>query len=131
MRGKCDFQAILNVDGVTDHQEQHYIGNEQETNRNPSTNGFAIQIPSTPYNVSSVSSNIDDRTLHELYLWPFVDAVRAGTGNIMASYNRVNNSFATQNSKLLNGILKMELGYQGWVVTDWLAQHGKFLICHY
>lgn len=41
----------------------------------------------------------------------------------MCSYNRLNNSYACQNSKLLNGILKDELGFQGYVVTDWEAQH--------
>lgn len=66
---------------------------------------------------------MDDKTLHELYLWPFQEAVRAGTGNIMCSYNRLNNSYACQNSKILNGILKEELGFQGFVVTDWDAQH--------
>jgi hypothetical protein len=59
---------------------KHFIGNEQEHYR------------------MNVSSNIDDVTLHELYLWPFADAVRAGTGAIMCSYNQVNNSFACQNS---------------------------------
>jgi len=41
------------------------------------------------------SSNIDDITLHELYLWPFADAIRAGTGSIMCSYNQINNSYAS------------------------------------
>ena len=89
---------------------KHYIGNEQETNRNP--NG----------NLSSVSSNIDDKTLHELYLWPFADAVHSGAGSVMCSYNRVDNSYACQNSKLMNGILKTELGFEGFVVSDWGAQ---------
>ena len=50
---------------------KHFIGNEQETFRNPTTtkSGTTIQ---------AVSSNIGDRTMHELYLWPFADAVRAG-----------------------------------------------------
>lgn len=39
------------------------------------------------------------------------------------SYNRVNNSYACQNSKTLNGFLKTELGFQGFVVSDWEAQH--------
>jgi len=64
--------------------------------------------------IESVLSNVDDKTLHELYLWPFVDAVKVGTGSIMCSYNRVNNSRACQNSKLLNGILKTELGFRGF-----------------
>ena len=61
--------------------------------------------------------------MHELYLWPFADAVRAGVGSIMCSYNQVNNSYACQNSKLLNGILKDELGFQGFIMSDWQAQH--------
>ena len=73
--------------------------------------------------MESVSSNIDDKTLHELYLWPFQDAIHAGSGNIMCSYQRVNNSYGCANSKLLNGILKTELGFQGFVVSDWGAQH--------
>ncbi|CAK7235414.1 hypothetical protein SBRCBS47491_009285 [Sporothrix bragantina] len=90
---------------------KHYIGNEQETNRNPLSSG-----------VQSISSNIDDRTMHELYLWPFQDAVFAGSGNIMCSYNRLNNSDSCANSKALNGLLKTELGFQGFVVTDWYGQ---------
>jgi beta-glucosidase len=41
----------------------------------------------------------------------------------MCSYNRVNNSHACQNSKVLNGLLKEELGFQGFVVSDWGGQH--------
>lgn len=40
----------------------------------------------------------------------------------MCSYNKINNSEACQNSKSLNGLLKGELGFQGFVVSDWLAQ---------
>ncbi|KAI1473173.1 glycoside hydrolase family 3 protein [Daldinia caldariorum] len=90
---------------------KHFITNEQETNRNPEGN------------VTAVSSNIDDKTMHELYLWPFQDAVKAGTVNIMCSYNRINNSYGCANSKTLNGLLKTELGFQGFVVSDWWAQH--------
>ena len=60
---------------------------------------------------------------HELYVWPFPEAVRAGTGSIMCSYNQVNNSYACQNSHLQNYILKNELGFQGFIVSDWSAQH--------
>lgn len=90
---------------------KHFIGNEQETNRNPSGN------------VAAVSSNIDDKTIHELYLWPFQDAVHAGAGSVMCSYQRVNNSYACQNSKTQNGLLKTELGFEGFVVSDWGGQH--------
>lgn len=71
----------------------------------------------------AVSSNIDDQTMHELYLWPFQEAVRAGTANIMCSYQRINNSYGCANSATLNGLLKTELGFQGFVVSDWSAQY--------
>ena len=52
-----------------------------------------------------------------------LDAVHAGSGVIMCSYNRINNSYGSANSKNLNGLLKTELGFQGFVVSDWDAQH--------
>ncbi|KAK1239685.1 hypothetical protein MKX07_001139 [Trichoderma sp. CBMAI-0711] len=110
--------GVLVSETVSGIQEQgvitstkHYILNEQETLRMPDAN------------VSAVSSNIDDKTMHEYYLWPFQDAVRAGSGNIMCSYQRINNSYGCSNSKTLNGLLKTELGFQGFVVSDWSAQH--------
>ncbi|CZR62599.1 probable beta-glucosidase precursor [Phialocephala subalpina] len=90
---------------------KHYIANEQETLRRPYGN------------LSAASSNIDDKTLHEFYLWPFMDGVHAGVGSVMCSYNRINNSYGCQNSDLMNGILKTELSFQGFVLSDWNAQH--------
>lgn len=60
--------------------------------------------------------------MHELYLWPFADSVRAGVGSIMCSYQMTNNTYTCGNSKTLNGLLKDELGFQGFVQSDWLAQ---------
>nr|ATQ35957.1 beta-glucosidase [Talaromyces piceae] len=94
---------------------KHYIANEQEHFRQSAEGGFNIS--------DSLSSNIDDKTMHELYLWPFADAVRAGVGSIMCSYNQVNNSYSCSNSYLLNHLLKNELDFQGFVMTDWSAQH--------
>ncbi|KAF4636740.1 hypothetical protein G7Y89_g1329 [Cudoniella acicularis] len=116
----CGSLAFETVSGIQANgvmtSTKHFIGNEQETNRNPMTNAAGQYV-------ESVSSNIDDKTLHELYLWPFQDALHAGTGNIMCSYNRLNNSHGCGNSKILNGILKTELGFPGFVVSDWYAQH--------
>lgn len=91
---------------------KHYIGNEQEHFRQ----SWEWLLP------NAMSSNIGDRTLHELYLWPFADAVKAGVGSVMCSYQMTNNSYSCGNAKLLNGILKDELGFQGFVQSDWLAQ---------
>jgi beta-glucosidase len=97
---------------------KHYIGNEQEHFRQVGeAKGYGFTI------AESVSSNIDDKTMHELYLWPFADAVRAGVGSVMCSYQQTNNSYSCQNSKLLNDLLKNELGFQGFVMSDWQAQH--------
>ena len=96
---------------------KHLIAYEQETLRQPSTNANGSSV-------AAVSSNIDDKTMHELYLWPFMDAVHAGAASAMCSYQRVNNSYACQNSKVINGLLKEELGFQGFVVSDWTAVYG-------
>jgi beta-glucosidase len=110
----------LSIKGIQDMGVQasakHYIGNEQETQRSNTflEDGREIQ---------AISSNIDDRTMHELYLWPFANAVRSGVASVMCSYNRVNQTYACENSKLLNGLLKGELGFQGYVVSDWYATH--------
>ena len=97
---------------------KHYVGNEQEHFRqSPESAGFGFNIS------DSLSSNVDDVAMHELYLWPFADAVRAGVGSIMCSYNQLNNSYACQNSYLLNYLLKRELDFQGFVMSDWSAQH--------
>ncbi|KAL6711435.1 hypothetical protein ACN47E_004369 [Coniothyrium glycines] len=92
---------------------KHFIANEQEIQRNPSTNNGT--------RIEALSSNVDDKTMHETYLWPFANAVHAGSASIMCSYNRINGSYGCQNSKILNGLLKDELGFQGYVVSDWLA----------
>jgi beta-glucosidase len=49
-----------------------------------------------------------------MLLRPFADAVRAGVGAVMCSYNQINNSYASQNSYTLNYLLKEELGFQGF-----------------
>jgi beta-glucosidase len=97
---------------------KHYITNEQETNRQPFLAGI---IPGLLMQV--VLSNLDDKTIYELYLWPFYDAVKAGLGSIMCSYNCINKSYVCQNSKVLNGLLKTELGFEGFVVSDWYVQY--------
>ena len=98
--------GILGAQTVRGMQEsvmtsvKHFIAYEQETNRNPTTSQ------------ASTSANMDDQTIHEVYLWPFQDLVYAGAACIMCSYNRVNNTYACENSKTLNGLLKTELNFQ-------------------
>lgn len=119
LAGNLIYQTITGLQENVIACVKHFIAYEQETNRNPPL----VTTGTTPvYNVS-VSSNLDDKTIHELYLWPFQDAIKAGAGSVMCSYNQINGSYACQNSKTLNGLLKGELGFQGFVVTDWDGQH--------
>ncbi|CAO0795662.1 unnamed protein product [Mucor circinelloides] len=82
---------------------KHYILNDQELNR------------------KTGSSDADQRTLHEVYLWPFARSVEAGVGSIMCSYNRLNGTFACEDDYTMNTVLKGELGFKGFVQSDWAA----------
>ncbi len=70
----------------------------------------------------TMSSEVDRRTMRELYLVPFEIAVKEGGAlAVMSSYNRVNGSWVTQQPELLMGILREEWGFEGLVMTDWFA----------
>ncbi|CAN7741212.1 beta-glucosidase [Paraburkholderia sp. 22099] len=85
---------------------KHYAGNEQEHNR------------------GGGNSQIDERTLRELYLLPFeIAARRAQPGSVMCSYNRLNGDYACENAHLLNDVLKNEWRFEGQVQSDWGATH--------
>ncbi len=70
----------------------------------------------------------DLQALHEIYVAPFVDAVKADVSSIMCSYNKINEKYACGNNDTLNGILKGELGFKGFVTSDWGATHGTDFI---
>lgn len=82
---------------------KHFIGNDTEYQRH------------------FVSSNIDDRTLRELYLLPFEMGVKAGSLSVMSAYNQLNNVFCSSNEEILTNILKEEWNFPGYVVSDWGA----------
>ena len=84
--------------GVT---AKHFAGNEQEFSRH------------------ELSTNVDERTLRELYLKPFQIVVKNGALGIMTSYNPLNGIHASQNDWLINKVLKGEWGFQGLVMSDW------------
>ena len=88
---------------------KHYLNNDHETNRD------------------TITVNVDDRTQHEVYLAPFKAAVEAGVGAFMCSYNKVatptGTDWACENSYVLKTLLKGELGFRGFVLSDWGATH--------
>jgi beta-glucosidase len=85
---------------------KHFVANEQERQRRIG------------------SSNVDERTLREIYLAPFEMIVRqAQPWTMMSSYNRLNGTFLTENRRLLTKVLKREWGFDGMVMSDWGAVH--------
>ncbi len=76
------------------------------------------------YDSESGNVFVDDQTLHEVYVAPFEAAIRrADVSSIMCSYNRVNGTFACGNESTLTKILRDEIGFKGFVTSDWGAVH--------
>jgi beta-glucosidase len=85
---------------------KHYVANDQETNR------FGVNVA------------VDERTLREIYLPPFEAAVKdAHVGSVMCAYPKVNGTFNCENPILLNGTLKKDWGFDGFVLSDFGAVH--------
>ncbi|MFW9994911.1 MAG: beta-glucosidase [Candidatus Odinarchaeota archaeon] len=99
--------AIPFVQGVQSQRVaaciKHYVANNQETNR------------------STVSAEIDERTLHEIYLKSFKGVIEnSDPWMVMTSYNKVNGKYLFENKELLKDILN-EWHFSGFVVSDWLS----------
>ncbi|ODN90828.1 hypothetical protein L198_06145 [Cryptococcus wingfieldii CBS 7118] len=94
---------------------KHYILYEQE----PACDGPPDPNGGTTGCVD-ISSDIDEKTFREVYLPSFSEAVRAGTGSIMCSYNQINGTPACENDSALNRVLKEELNFEGF---DFEAAH--------
>ncbi|MGH9616431.1 MAG: beta-glucosidase family protein [Acidobacteriaceae bacterium] len=70
------------------------------------------------------NSVVDRRTLHEIYLPPFEAAVERGhVGTVMCAYVKTNGTYSCESPYLLDDLLKKQLGFQGWVMSDWGATH--------
>ena len=66
---------------------------------------------------------IDEQALHEVYAAPFEAAVQAGVASVMCSYNHVNGPYACGNAGLLTTLLRGQLGFRGFITSDWGATH--------
>jgi beta-glucosidase len=85
---------------------KHFAGNESEIER------------------QTMSSDIDERTLREIYLPPFEQAVRrAKVMAVMSSYNRLNDTYTSEHPWLLTEVLREEWGFDGVVMSDWFGSH--------
>jgi beta-glucosidase len=71
---------------------------------------------------------VGQQALHEIYVAPFADAVKAGVATIMCSYNKVNGAYSCGNADTLQKLLKREIGFQGFVTSDWGATHSPTFV---
>merc|ERR550514_15519 len=86
---------------------KHFVANDQENDR------------------MNASSDVDERTLREVYFVPFEAAVReAGVRTVMSGYNRVNGEYCPLNRWLLTTVLREDWGFEGCVVSDWFGNRG-------
>lgn len=97
-----------------------YIGGLQSRNVGASVKHFAVN--NQEKRRSTVTAQVSERALRELYLASFEGAVREGKPwTVMCSYNRVNGEYVSQSRRLLTDILREEWGFDGFLVTDWSA----------
>ena len=106
--GAAEIQGIQG-DGIMS-QAKHYIGYDSGTM------------------AKNIDGVVDDQTLHEIYAAPFQAAVDAGVSSVMCSYNQINGPYACGNDKTLNGLLRKEMGFEGFVTSDWGAVHATDFI---
>jgi beta-glucosidase len=102
--------AARYIQGVQSHPviatAKHYNVNAQEENR------------------LEIDAQLDERTLQEIYTLPFEVAVKDGhIGAVMGAYNKINGTFCCEHPHLLTEILRQQLGFTGWVVSDFQAMH--------
>jgi len=107
LAGLLDGEAVRGIqDQHVISTVKHFVINDQETNRN------------------WANSVIDEAALRESDLLAFELAIERGhPGAVMCSYNLVNGAYACGNNAMLNGALKTDWGYSGWVMSDWGAVH--------
>src|SRR3984957_730426 len=80
------------------------------------------------YDTDGSNVYVDQQALHEIYVEPFLDAVRADVSRIICSYNKINGVQACGNSHTLGKILRDEVGFKGFVTSDWGAVHAASFI---
>ncbi|MBP5466615.1 MAG: glycoside hydrolase family 3 C-terminal domain-containing protein [Clostridia bacterium] len=87
---------------------KHFCANNRETGRNYQ------------------SSEIDERTLHDIYLTPFEIALTEKPEVVMSSYCQINGVYASENKKLLKNILRDKMHFRGLIISDWLGIRNSY-----
>jgi beta-glucosidase len=107
----------------------HYVEGTQSQGVISTIKHFACN--NEEWDRDSVDVQVDDRTLHEIYLPAFRRCVQEGGAKaVMCAYNRVNGLWCSDNDILQNQILKKEWGFKGFVMSDWGATHSLTDVPH-
>ncbi|KAJ3517116.1 hypothetical protein NLJ89_g706 [Agrocybe chaxingu] len=107
LNGEGAYETIVGVQSVgVQACAKHLLGNNQEHWR------------------YGLSSNMDDRTTHEIYFYPFLRSIEADVTSVMCAYNRFNGTSSCHNENLIgpNGLMQ-KAGFKGYVISDWGATH--------
>lgn len=103
-----------------------FVNGVQEKNVGTSLKHFAAN--NQEWRRMSISAEVDERTLREIYLAGFERIIKkAQPWTVMCSYNRINGVYSCENDWLLNDVLRDEWGFQGLVMTDWGAMNERIL----
>ena len=122
--GGRNFEYISEDPYLAGKMAAAFISGQQSTGVASSLKHFAVN--NQEYKRQNGDSQLDERTLREIYLTPFEIAVKEGKpGTVMCSYNKINGVHASDSKRLLTDILRGEWGFDGMVVTDWGAMNDR------
>ncbi len=119
-----NFEYVSEDPYVAGELSAAYINGVQSKNVGTSIKHFCAN--SQELRRMTVSSDMDERTLREIYLPAFETAVKkAQPWTVMCSYNLINGVYGSENDYTLNKILRDEWGFEGYVVSDWGAVNDR------
>ena len=122
--GGRNFEYISEDPYLAGKMAAAFINGQQRTGVASSLKHFAVN--NQEYKRQNGDSQLDERTLREIYLTPFEIAVKESKpGTVMCSYNKINGVHASDSKRLLTDILRGEWGFDGMVVTDWGALYDR------
>ncbi|MCH8612976.1 beta-glucosidase [Arsenicicoccus dermatophilus] len=86
---------------------------------------LAAYTQETGRNTAQGDAKVDERTLQELYLAPYEPLVAGGVDSVMCSYNKVNGVHACNDTYTMTQVLKGQLGFRGFTISDWFGMHAS------